>query len=108
MAKSIRLFAPTAVTTSAVTLFTNTAGTITKMESLTISQPAAGLAKTIRVSVGALVAGTSWFEYPVPAGAGTYIFYPGVKYTGTEICQVICSADTGVAIVSAHGSSDIA
>lgn len=106
MAKRIALFGPTAITTSAVTVFTNVTGKAARLESFTIAQPAAGLAKTVRLSVGTDGAGTRVFEYPVPAGVGTYIFYPNIVVTGTTVMQISSTADTGVAIASGSGSED--
>lgn len=107
MAKRRRLFGPTAASTTAATVFTNTTGQDTKLESLIVSQPSAGLAKDIILSIGTDAAGTRVIRYPIPAGAGTYILYPNVVITGTEIVQLSASADTGVAIVTGSGSSEL-
>lgn len=100
------MFGPTAVTTSAVTVFTNVTGKAARLESLVIAQPAAGLAKTIILSVGTDAAGTRSIQYPIAAGAGTTILYPNITITGTTILQISCSADTGVAIATGSGSED--
>lgn len=106
MAKRIALFGPTAITTSAVTVFTNVTGKAARLESLIISQPAAGLAKTVRLSVGTDAAGTRTIEYPIAAGAGTTILYPNITITGTTVLQISSTADTGVAIATGSGSED--
>lgn len=107
MAKRRRLFGPTAATTTATTVFTNTTGQDTRIESVNIAQPAAGLAKTVILSIGTDAAGTRFFQYPVSAGNQDIIVYPNIVVTGTEIVQLSCSADTGVAIVTASGSSEL-
>lgn len=107
MAKRRRLFGPTAASTTAATVFTNTTSQDTKLESMIIAQPTAGLAKVVRLSLGTDAAGTRVIQYPIPAGDGTYILYPNLVVTGTEILQLSVSADTGVAIVTGSGSSEL-
>lgn len=101
-----RLFGPTTIPTAAATAFTSSAGQTSKITELIISQPAAGLAKTVRVSVGADAAGTRSVEYPIPAGAGTYILNPGLTVTGTEIVQISSTADNNVAVITANGMTE--
>src|SRR5690349_22293351 len=98
-----RLFGPSTIPTTPATNYTNVAGQTTKITELIISQPAAGAVKTVRVSVGADAAGTRSIEYPVPAGAGTWILNPGLTLSGTETIQVSSTADNNVAIVTANG-----
>ena len=105
MAKRIRLFGPQLIDTTAETVFTNVTGTAARLESLTIAQPAAGLAKTVRLAIGLdSTLANRWFEYPVPAGAGTFIFYPNVVLTGTDVLQLVSSADDDVAVATGSGS----
>ena len=98
-----RLFGPSPIPTVAATNYTNVAGTTTKITELLVSQPAAGLVKTVRVSVGADAAGTRSIEYPIPAGAGTWQIPCGITLSGTETIQVSSTADNNVAIVTANG-----
>jgi hypothetical protein len=74
---------------------------------ISIAQPAAGLAKTVILSIGADVAGTRFFQYPIPAGAGTTIIPVNHTLTGAEIIQLSVSADTGVAICAGSGFTEI-
>jgi hypothetical protein len=106
MAKRIRLFGPVAISTTATTVYTNVTGKSARLESFIVAQPAAGLAKTVRVSVGTDAAGTRSIEYPIAAGAGTTVLYPNIVLTGTEVLQLSTTADTGVAIGTGNGSED--
>jgi hypothetical protein len=106
MAKRIRLFGPTAITTSPVTVFTNVTGTSARLESFIVSQPSTGLVKTVRLSIGADAAGTRTLEYSIAAGVSTTILYPNMVLTGVETLQISATADTGIAIATGSGSVD--
>jgi hypothetical protein len=103
-----RVFGPSQISTTPATVFTSVAGQTTKITELIISQPAAGLAKTVRLSVGTDAAGTRSIEYPVPAGAGTWVLNPGLTVTGTETLQLSSTADNNIAIGTANGFTEIA
>lgn len=92
---------------TAETVFTNVSGTVTRVTSITIAQPSTGAATTIRLSIGADAATTRWFEYPVPAGAGFYTFYPGVVLSGTETIQASSVSADDVAVVTINGQQDL-
>ncbi len=101
-----RLFLATADTT-AETVYTNSAGQTTKLTELVVAQGSSGLATTIRLSIGADAATTRVFEYPIPAGAGTWIFYPGYTVSGTETFQLSSTVTDDVAVVSGHGFTEL-
>jgi hypothetical protein len=97
------------VDATAETVYTNVTGTVTKITSVTLAQPAAGVATTIRLTIGTdVTAGSRWFEYPVPAGAGTYIFYPHVVLSGTEIVQASSVSADDVVVCTISGVVDAA
>lgn len=106
MAKRIRLFGPSQISTTPATVFTNVTGKAARLESLIISQPAAGLAKTVRLSIGADAAPTRSIEYPIAAGAGTTVLFPNLVLTGTEVLQLSSTADTLIAIASGSGTEE--
>lgn len=106
MAFRRRLFFGTADLT-AETVFTNTAGQATKLESVTMAQPSSGLATTVRLTIGADAATTRVIEYPIPAGAGTYIIYPGIILTGTETIQLSSTVTDDVVVCTGNGSSEV-
>lgn len=98
-----RVFGPSAASTTAATVYTNTTGQTTKITELIITQPGTGLVKNVILSIGTDATGTRAIIFPVPAGAGTWILNPGIVLTGTEIIQLSASTDTGVANVTANG-----
>lgn len=106
MALRRRLAFATADTT-AETVFTNTTGQLTKIESVTIAQGSAAGATVIRVAVGTDGATTRVIEYSVPAGTGTYILYPNVVLSGTEVIQLSSTVTDDVAVVTINGSSEL-
>ncbi len=95
------------VDATAETVYTNVSGTVTKITSVTLAQPSSGAATTIRLTIGADAAGTRWFEYPVPAGAGTYIFYPQVVLSGTETIQASSVSADDVVVCTINGVQDL-
>jgi hypothetical protein len=85
------------------TVFTNSAGTITTITSITLAQPSTGVATVIRLTIGADGATTRWFEYQVPAGTGFYTFYPGIVLTGTETIQASSTVSDDVVVCTING-----
>lgn len=102
---SVRL-AFTPVDATAETVFTNVTGTITRVESVTLAQPSTAAATVIRVSIGALVAATTVFEYAVPQGTQFFTFYPGWVLTGTETIQAQSTVTDDVVIMTINGSRE--
>lgn len=94
------------VDATAETVYTNVTGVTTKVTSVTLAQPAAGVATTIRLTIGVDGATTRWFEYPVPAGAGTYIFYPMLVLSGTETIQASSVSADDVVVCTISGVQD--
>jgi hypothetical protein len=90
------------------TVYTNVTGTLTRIESVTLAQPATGVATTIRLTIGADGATTRWFEYPVPAGVGSYTFYPGVVLSGTETIQASSTVSDDVVVCTINGTREAA
>lgn len=86
------------------TVYTNTAGFTTVVDSITIAQPSTGLATIIRISIGVDTAATRVFEYPVPAGTGFLTFYPGFVLTGTEVLQLSSVSADDVCVVTINGT----
>lgn len=101
-----RLFFTTADLTPE-TVFTNTSGQITKLESLTLAQPASAAATVIRLSIGADGATTRVVEYPLDAGARTVVLYPNIVLTGTETIQLSSTGTDDVVVVTGSGTSDV-
>lgn len=101
-----RLFFTPADTT-AETVFTNTAGQVTKLESLTMAQPATAAATVIRLAIGTDGATTRVIEYPLDAGARTVVVYPNIVITGTETLQLSSTATDDVVICTGSGTSDL-
>lgn len=106
MALSRRLFFTTADAT-AETVFTNTAGQQTTLESLTMAQGSTGVATEIRLSIGADAAGTRVMTFPIPAGSGFYVVYPNLKLTGTETFQLSSNAADDVVVCTGNGYSEV-
>ncbi len=86
------------------TVFTNTAGQITTVDSLTMAKPDGSVATNIRLSIGADGAATRAIEYPLPAGAGTWVVYPGIVLTGTETLQLSSTVSDDVVVCTGNGS----
>lgn len=101
-----RLFFTPADTT-AETVFTNVAGQVTTVESMTMSKPAGSVATDIRLSIGADGATTRAIEYPLPAGAGTWVVYPGLVLTGTETLQLSSTVSDDIVICTGNGNSEV-
>lgn len=96
------------VDASVETVYTNVTGTITKITSITFAQPASGVATTVQLTIGADAAGTRVIQYPIPAGAGTYIIYPGIVLTGTETIQASSTVSDDVVVCTINGSKEAA
>ncbi len=101
-----RLFFGTASTTPA-TVYTNSAGQTTTLRSLTMAQAAAALTTNVRLSIGADGATTRVIEYVIPAGAGTYVVYPGISLTSTETLQLSSTATNNVVVCTGNGTVDL-
>lgn len=93
--------------TTPETVFTNTTGQVTTLESVTVAQPSTAAATTIRLTIGADGATTRWFEQAIPQGVGTYTFPVNQKFTGTEICQASSTSTDDVAVVSLNGRKQL-
>lgn len=89
---------------TAETVYTNTNGFTTVVDTITIAQPSTALATVIRISIGADAAATRIFEYSVPAGTQFLTFYPGFVLTGTEILQLSSVSTDDVAVVTINGT----
>lgn len=101
-----RLFLNTASTTPA-TVFTNTAGQTTTLESVTVANPSTGSGTTVRLSIGADATGTRVLQYPIPAGVYTQTFYPNQKITSTETFQLSSTDTNNVVVVTGDGFSEV-
>lgn len=99
----VQLWGPITADTTAETVYTNLANTVTVLESITISNPDTGLATSVILSLGSDGATTRVINYPIPAGGGTYVFYPLLRITGTQILQLSSSATDDVAVTSGNG-----
>jgi hypothetical protein len=92
---------------TAETVYTNSAGQTTVLKSLTMAQPTGSLTTNIRLSIGADGTATRVIDYPVPAGAGTYIIYPNITLSGTETFQLSSTATDDVVVVTGNGTVDL-
>lgn len=91
------------VTTTSVA-FNVPAGEVWMIHSLTLAQPAAGLAKEISCKIGAAAtAANSEFGATFAAGLQRTILYPGAGIPASGSFNIICSADTGVAVFTLNG-----
>ncbi|OFV83848.1 MAG: hypothetical protein A2W26_12905 [Acidobacteria bacterium RBG_16_64_8] len=80
------------------------AGEVWMIHSLTLAQPAAGLAKEISCKIGAAAtAANSEFGATFVAGLQRQILYPGVAVPAGSSFNIISSADTGVAVYTLNG-----
>ncbi len=103
MSKPITLWGPVTADTTAETVFTNVTGKAAILDAMTIANPSTGVATVVRLSVGTDVSVTTRvIEFPVPAGTGTYVIYPGITITGTTILQL--SSTVSDDIVPTYGS----
>lgn len=100
-----RLFFTTADTTPE-TVFTNVAGEKTELQTMTMAKPAAAVATDIRLSIGADGATTRMIEYPLPAGAGTWVVNPGIVLSGTETLQLSSTVSDDVVVCTGNGYSE--
>lgn len=89
------------------TVYTNTNNQITKLTEMTMAQGSGGGATTIRLSIGADGAATRVIEYPIPAGAGTYVVYPGITLTGTETLQLSSTSTDDVVVCTGNGYTEL-
>jgi hypothetical protein len=92
---------------TAETVFTNTAGQITTLESMTMAKPSASVAADIRLSIGTDAAGTRVIEYPLPAGTQFAVIYPGIVLSGTETLQLSAVGSDDVVICTGSGSVEL-
>lgn len=107
MARIKRRLFFTPADTTAETVFTNTSGQVTTLESLTMAKPAGSVATDIRLSIGADAAATRAIEYPLPAGGGTWVVYPGIVLTGTETLQLSSTGSDDVVVCTGNGNSEL-
>ncbi len=99
----VQLWGPITADTTPETVYTNLVNTVTVLESITISNPDTGAATTVILSLGSDGATTRVVQYPIPAGVGTYVFYPLLRVTGTQILQLSSSTTDDVAVTSGNG-----
>lgn len=99
----VQLWGPVTADTTPETVYTNLVNTITVLESITIANPDTGLATSVILSLGADGATTRVVNYPIPAGGGTYTFYPLLRITGTQILQLSSSVTDDIAVTSGNG-----
>ena len=103
MALYTQLAAGTITTTSAVAA-TVPAGEVWVIHSVTLSQPAAGLAKEIAFKVNAAATlANAEFGASFAAGVQRQTLYPGAGVPAGQTINVICSADTGVCTYVING-----
>lgn len=107
MARIKRRLFFTPVDSTPETVFTNTNGYVTTLESISLAQPSSALATVIRLSIGVDATATRVIEYPIPAGTGTFIFYPNLVLTGTEVFQLSSTVTDDVVIATGNGYSDL-
>lgn len=80
------------------------AGEVWMIHSVTISQPAAGLAKEIAFTIGsAATLANAHFGASFAAGIQRQTLYPGSGVPASSSINVIASADTGVATFTVNG-----
>jgi len=104
----ILLFGPTPADSTAETVFTNITGTIAVLDAFTMAQPSTGVACVIRLALGTDGATTRVIEYPVAAGTGTYIVYPGLRITGTSVLQLSSVGSDDVVVCTGSGRRVVA
>ena len=92
---------------SAETVYSNTTGQVTVIDSITMAKPAGSLATDIRLSIGTDGVATRVIEYPLAAGAVTAVVYPGIVLTGTENLQLSAVGTDDVVICTGNGSVDL-
>lgn len=98
----------TPVDSTVETVYTNLTGTITRLDTLTLANPAGGGATNVRLTIGADAAGTRVIIYPVPSGPCTIILYPGLIFTGTDIIQLASDVTDDVVVATGNGTVDAA
>jgi hypothetical protein len=107
MAKQVLLWGPVTADTTAETVYTNTSGQVTVLESMTMANPSTGTATDVRLSIGADGATTRVINFPVPAGSGTYTIYPMLRITGTTTLQLSSSSTDDVVVTTGNGYIDL-
>jgi len=106
MALRKRLFFTTADTT-AETVYTNTTGQLTRLESMTMANAAGAAATNIHLSISADSSTTRVLIFPVPAGPTTIIVYPNIVIQSTEILQLSSTNTDDVCVVTGNGSVEL-
>jgi hypothetical protein len=99
-----RLFFATADTTPEL-VYTGPANTVSELKSVTLAQPTGSAAVTVRISLGADATATRFFEYPVPAGVGTWAVPVGLIIEAGE--QLFLSATAGDDVVVCTGNGTV-
>lgn len=103
MSDELSLWGPVAAATTPATVFTNVPGTVGVLESLTLANPLSGGATTVILSLLTDDAATRVVEYPVPAGAGTWVVYPMLRLVDASILQLSSTLTNGVVITTGNG-----
>ncbi len=103
MSDEISLWGPVTADTTAETVFTNSPGTVTVLESMTLANPVGGAATTVVLSLRTDGAATRVIEYPVPAGAGSYVAYPMLRITDDNILQLSSTVTDDVVVTTGNG-----
>lgn len=92
------------ITTASVAVATVPAGEVWAIYSVTLSQPAAGLAKEIAFTINAAATlANAQFGASFIAGVQRQVLYPGEGVPAGQTINTICSADTGVCTFSING-----
>lgn len=101
------LAGPVTADTTAETVYTVASGEAAEVLFVSLSQPATGLAKTLRLSIGADGVTTRVLEAAIPAGVGFYPFHVCWPMVAAQVLQLSSTADDDVAVVCISGDRRI-
>lgn len=98
------------VTTSNATLGAAVpTGMTVRLTSVTIQQPAAGVAKVISLAIGTTATPANIIRtYTIAAGALNFVEYPNIVLTAGQQLNVVTSLGTTEAVITASGLKDLA
>lgn len=84
------------------------AGQVARLKEVKITQPAAGLAKTVTLAIGTTATAANIIgQYVLIGGVQNVLEFPNIPMAAGEQLNVICSADTAVAIIEAGLDFDL-
>ncbi len=108
MSKELSLWGPVTADTTPEVVYTNSPGDVVVLESMTLANPSSGVLTTVVLSLIVDDAATRVIEYPVPAGAGSYVVYPMLRLVDANQLLLSSTVSDDVVVTTGNGYAESA